>query len=381
MAQVKFFKGFILIGLIALVWACSGSDTPQTPQPGTDDGAKNRQALLTNLADQIIIPGYANFRSKFDAMAAKSAAFEAKPDAANLVAFRTAWQEAYIEWQKVEVFDVGPASKKAIRNFYNIYPTNVAGIEANIDNTSANLEISASYDKQGFPALDYLINGTGKTDAEIVTYYTGTNGPKRLAYVKRIVTHMQDLITQVQADWNGTYRTDFTTKTGTDIGSPMGELVNGFVLHYERYIRSGKVGIPSGAMMNGIVAPEKVEAFYKKDLSKILLQTAHQAAVDFFNGKSTKTGQAGPSFKTYLDALGAKESASGKTLSELINTEFATSKTKVDGLNANLYQEIQTNNQAMKDVFTELQKVVRMLKVDMTSAMSITITYTDNDGD
>ncbi len=44
-------------------------------------------------------------------------------------------------------------------------------------------------------------------------------------------------------------------------------------------------------------------------------------------------------------------------------------------------EEVQTNNQAMKDVYTEMQKAVRLLKVDMTSAMSITITYTDNDGD
>ncbi|WP_449437648.1 hypothetical protein [Pedobacter steynii] len=42
---------------------------------------------------------------------------------------------------------------------------------------------------------------------------------------------------------------------------------------------------------------------------------------------------------------------------------------------------MKTNNQKMIDVYTEMQKSVRMLKVDMTSAMSITITYTDNDGD
>jgi hypothetical protein len=35
----------------------------------------------------------------------------------------------------------------------------------------------------------------------------------------------------------------------------------------------------------------------------------------------------------------------------------------------------------MVDVYTEMQKLVRMLKVDMTSALSVTITYTDNDGD
>jgi hypothetical protein len=50
-------------------------------------------------------------------------------------------------------------------------------------------------------------------------------------------------------------------------------------------------------------------------------------------------------------------------------------------LSSDLRQQVQTNNQLMIDTYTEMQKIIRMLKVDMTSAMSITITYTDNDGD
>jgi len=372
------------IGMICLtamlVWACSGSDEP-SKEPEPADTGKDRKAMLTNWADNIIIPSYAAFKVKLDVMTVKSEAFSKKPDATTLAEFRQSWVDAYTEWQKVEIFDAGPGLQRAIRNYYNIYPTSVSGIEANIANPSVNLEITASYDKQGFPALDYLLNGVGKTDAEILSYYTSADGTKRLAYVKRITDHMQELITGVISDWNGSYREQFITKTGVDVGSPMGELTNHYVLHYERYIRSGKFGIPSGAMLDGIVSAEKVEAFYKKDISKVLAQTAHQAAVDFFNGKGVKSNTAGPSFKTYLDALGAKDKTTGKLLSETITDQFAASKAKIDALDTNFYQQVKTNDQAMKDTYNELQKAVRMLKVDMTSAMSITITYTDNDGD
>ncbi len=373
-------KTSVLVLFGMLIWACSNNDTPQEPEP--TDTSKDRKVLLTHLADNIIIPSYANFKVKFDAMNSKSQAFAAKPDATTLGEFRQAWREAYIEWQKVELFDVGPANRVAMRNFYNIYPTSVAGITQYIADPSVNLEVASSYDKQGFPALDYLLNGVGTTDAETVAFYTNaTDGAKRLAYIKRIVDHMNALITKVISDWNGSYREEFTTKTGLDIGSPMGELVNGYVLHYERFIRSGKFGIPSGAMLNGVIAPEKVEAFYKKDISTVLAQTAHQAVVDFFNGKNVKTSTEGPSFKTYLDALGAKDSATGKTLSEIINAQFGVSKSRMDALKSNLYEEVKTNNTAVVQVYTEMQKAVRMLKVDMTAAMSIVITYTDNDGD
>lgn len=380
MKKFKWTQAGLLLLVAILIYACSDSGDTKDAEPV--DQSKNRKAVLTHWADNIIVPSYANYKVKQNAMIAKGTAFAAKPDAASLTAFRQAWADAYVEWQKVELFDVGPGAKRAIRSYVNIYPTNVKGIEANIENPTASLETTVSFDRQGFPALDYLLNGVGSNDAEIVSYYaSATDGAKRLAYIKRITDHMDALLTGVIADWNGTYHEDFTTKTGTDIGSPMGELVNGYILNYERYIRSGKFGIPSGAMLNGVVAADKVEAFYKKDLSKTLALAAHQASSDFFNGKNVKTGADGPSFKSYLDALGAKDIATGKTLSETINAEFTAGKSKIDGLKPNLYQEVLTNNQAVKDTYTELQKAVRMLKVDMTSAMSITITYTDNDGD
>ena len=372
---------YFLYFLTSLLWACGGSGEVNNPPTPTDEG-KNRTVILTHLADNIIIPAYANFKVKFDIMKSKSDVFASQPSISSLVEFRTAWAEAYVEWQKVELFDFGPAEKQTLHNFYNIYPASEKGINNNIVDSNANLEVPASNAQQGFPALDYLINGVGKTDAEILVHYTtAADAAQRMAYLKRLTSRMESLLGKVITDWNGAYRETFITKTSLDIGGSTSLMVNGLILHYERYIRSGKFGIPSGAMMNGIVSAEKVEAFYKKDLSQILAKTAHQAYVDFFNGKAVKTGIEGPSLKTYLNALGAKDSSTGKSLTDLLNAQFDVNKTKIDGLKSNLFEEVKTNNQAMKNVYTEMQKATRMLKVDMTSAMSITITYTDNDGD
>ena len=192
---------------------------------------------------------------------------------------------------------------------------------------------------------------------------------------------MKTLHSTVVTTWKGSYRDTFVSKTGLDIGSSMGNVVNAYVLEYERYIRSGKVGIPAGISSSGVVQPDKVEAYYKKDISRILALTANQAAQDFFNGKSPVSGQPGPSFKSYLDALGAKDDVSGSPLSEVINGQFDIVTQELNGLDADFTAQIETNNTAMTDAYTEMQKVVRLLKLDMTSAMSVTITYTDNDGD
>ena len=373
-------KSILTFILVVVLSSCGGSDEPSP----VDDDSKDREAILIHWADNIIKPSYNNFSSKLDVMVSKADAFTASPTNSSLLEFRSAWLTAYMEWQKVELFEFGPADKYTLRNFFNIYPADVSGIAANINDPAANLEVPASYPRQGFPTLDYLINGTGSNDAAILQYYTtDADAPKRIAYVDKLVSRMSTLLSNVVTEWNGTYRDTFVASTGLDIGSSMGAVVNAYVLYYERYIRSGKIGIPAGIIgtIVGAPYPEKVEAYYKRDISKSLVKTAHQAAIDFFNGKSINGGSEGPSLKSYLDGLGANDPSSGTSLSTIINDQFSTINNKVDLLSSDFYNQIQTNNQAMVDVYTNMQTEVRYLKVDMTSAMSITITYTDNDGD
>lgn len=377
--MTKLNKITALSVVVLMLSACGGNNGD--PSPG--ENAKDRKPILTHWADNIIVPSYTAFKAKFDVMLSKGDAFAAAPDVTSLVAFRAAWVDAYAEWQKVELFEFGPADRYTLRSFFNIYPTDVNGIAANIADPSVSLDLPVSYTRQGFPALDYLINGVGSDDQTIVAYYTtSVEGPKRTAYIKRLTSRMNTLLTNVITEW-GTYRDTFISKTGLDVSSSTGLVVNAYVLYFERYIRTGKIGIPSGATVTtaGVPYPEKVEAFYKKDLSLTLVKNATLAAAGFFTGKDVVTGADGPSLASYLDALEAKDAASGTLLSTVIKNQFAEINTRLSPLSPNLYQQVQTNNQAMLDVYTAMQKMVRILKVDMTSAMSVTITYTDNDGD
>lgn len=378
--MVKFITTLFVLFVSLVVLSCGSNDN----EPSLADSSKDRKVMLTHWVDNIVIPSYDNFKELLDVMVEKSAAFTSSPDQTTLNEFRNAWVAAYLEWQKVELFEFGPADKYTLRNFFNIYPTDINGITSNMNDPAANLDLPASYARQGFPALDYLLNGLATDDAAtILAYTTDPDAAKRRAYIDLLTSRMNTLATNVISEWNGSYRDTFINKTGLDIGSSTGMVVNAYVLSYERHVRSGKIGIPSGAAIgsSGVPYPEKVEAYYKKDISRALAKNAHQAAMDFFNGVAISTDQQGPSFKSYLDALGAKDEGSGMLLSELINDQFKAISAELDALSSNLYEQIQTDNQQMVETYTAMQKLVRMLKVDMTSAMSVTITYTDNDGD
>jgi hypothetical protein len=378
MSLLRFRKAVIVFGICILSGCGSSSD----PDPAVDP--LDRSPMLTHWVDNIIIPSYDNFNGKMATMTTKADAFTSSPNETTLAEFRTSWKDAYVDWQRVELFEFGPGDRNTIRNFFNIYPADEAGIALNISDPAANLALPVSYARQGFPALDYLINGLEDTDAAILELYTtDTNASERIAYVDKLIDRMNSILTAVISDWKGSYRSTFIASTGLDIGSSTSNVVNSYTLNYERFIRSGKFGIPSGAMTTsgGVKYPEKVEAYYKRDISLTLAKAAHQASVDFFNGKGVTTGVEGPSLKSYLNALDAKDASSGTLLSQIITNQFSAAALKFDGLGENFYDQVLNDNQPMIDAYNELQKAVRMLKVDMTSAMSITITYTDNDGD
>ena len=372
---------YILVGLILIVTVFACSKSIENPTK-TNTNETDRKALLANISDNIIVPAYADFKVQLDDMLAKSAAFTATPNTANLIAFRASWRAAYINWQKVEMFDFGPGQTYAIRAHFNIYPTNASTIENNIASGNANLEVPASYAAQGFPAIDYLINGIGVNDTEIVAAYTtAADATKKINYLKRVTNQMSSVFTQVYTAWKGDFATTFKSKTAIDAGSSTSTLINGYILNFERYIRAGKIGIPAGSMTPGNKFPEKVEALYTKDLALTLAKTAQTSTYNFFLGKSYQNQTTGYSIKNYLDALNVKDASSGKLLSEIIAQQFDVIDVKLNALQNNLYGEVNNDNSKMIDTYNEMQKLVRLLKVDMTSAMSITITYTDNDGD
>jgi uncharacterized iron-regulated protein len=74
------------------------------------------------------------------------------PSEANLLTVRTSWLEAYKTYQYVAIYSFGKSEEINLKNI-NTYPTNAAGIDANISAGGYNLTLLSQFDKQGFPAL------------------------------------------------------------------------------------------------------------------------------------------------------------------------------------------------------------------------------------
>ncbi|QNP51311.1 imelysin family protein [Hymenobacter qilianensis] len=243
----------LLMALVMLSCQKDPSSGTPEPNPGT---TPDRKALLTQWADSLVKPGYQRFNDKLAALKTKTTAFTAAPTTATLLDARQAWQQAYVEWQKVEMFEFGPAETVSLRNHFNIYPTDAVGIRQNISSGTYNFDLATAIPQQGFPALDYLLNGLAADDAAIVQQYVASANHRR--YLTDVVAKMDEKFGKVYGEWNGSYRNTFINNVGTDASSSLSRVINAYSLYFERYLRAGKVGIPAGTM-TGNPAPIRLK--------------------------------------------------------------------------------------------------------------------------
>lgn len=370
-------KLFLFFAFAIVATACSSSDNGSDNSP---INGYNRAALLSNWADNIIIPAFENYQSKVNDLQAKANAFNTTPTPDHLTALRASWLEAYKAYQYVSMYYFGKAEAVFLKESANTYPTDVAGINSNITNGGYNLSLYAQFSRQGFPGLDYIINGLGDSDAEILTFYTiNANANKYKQYLTDVVARLKTNADAIVTDWNGGYRNTYVANSGTTVSSSVNRTTNNFVKNFERDIRTAKLGIPSGQFSNGMTYPDKVEAYYKGDVSKELLIVSVQAAKDFFNGKHFDSETKGEGLKSYLDYVNAIRN--GSRLSDIINNQFTAIFTTIDALGTNFSDQVNNDNAKMIATYQALQAQTVYTKLDMMQALNITVDYVDGDGD
>ncbi|TXD52124.1 MULTISPECIES: imelysin family protein [unclassified Polaribacter] len=366
------FKKISLLFLISVVMsACTSSEENDPMLTDTFD----RGLMLTNIADNIIIPAFDEFTVKLAVLKTDGEAFVAAPNQTNLETVRVSWFAAYKSWQHVEMYHIGKAEELNYNFYMNIFPLTVSDVEGNVANGGYDLDSPNNHDAQGFPALDYLLYGVADSDVAILdAYISNENAAGYKKYMTDVITQMSSLTQQVVADW-ASYRNEFVTKTSNTATSGANKLVNDFIFYYEKGLRANKFGIPAG-VFSATALPEKVEAYFKKENSKELAIEALNGVIDFFEGKSKNGNTANAiGFKQYLIALNRQD------LATKISDQFVTAKAQVNLLDSNFYNQIGSDNVQMTRAYDELQKAVVLIKVDMLQAFNISVDYVDADGD
>ena len=375
---MKTLKIFISISILSIfIISCSSSsDDEQSTIPDFD-----RSMVLKNYADNIIIPRLNNFKSSVDYLKESGDAYVDSPDITTYTELHNSWLEAYINWQYVEMFNIGKAEEIMFFSKTNTYPVNEGRIQENINNEKTDLSNPNDWSCQGFPGLDYMIHGIADSENEIINQYI--QNPLNGKYLKVVLNELNDNTDLVLNDWNS-YRNTFVNSVENTATSAFNMLTNDFVYYFEKGLRTNKIGIPSGVFSNNPLS-NKVEAYYSskngiEDVSRDLIENALNAVDLVFQGKSSNQSPVGPSFKTYLDFIKANNVSADDIGSTVVN-KIQTANQKILDLNKNFINQVENDNGKMLAAFDALQTIVVNLKTDMLSLFNVAVDYTDADGD
>ena len=374
MTRISHLGLIILLSVVSTIWIGCGDDMPNT---NTVNDQFDRSSMLEHWVDGFIIPGYSDYLEAIDSMDAKTKRFVSNPNTSKLNDLRNNYRFAYNVWQEVSMFEIGKAEELFLRNQTNSYPTDVSLISDNLISGSYNLELPSNIGVQGFPAVEYMIYSLADTDDEIIDKYINNANVKE--YLEDLTNRMSTLTREVYTDWTTGYREVFIADDGSSASSSVNRMINDYLFYYERSLRAGKIGIPAGKF-SGLPLASKVEAVYTPSptINKSLYITSLTIFKDFFDGKSKYIGN-GPSLSAYLDYI--QNLTNGADIRGAIDTAIDNAFVVSLELDNDLNKQVLDDNSKMLATFDALQMITILLKVDMLSALNVSVDYVDADGD
>ncbi|MGY5353824.1 imelysin family protein [Wenyingzhuangia sp. IMCC45467] len=360
-----------------------------------------RELILSNWVNNIIIPAYTDFKVKMDDLKSKSDAFVANPNTTTQTALQTSLFQAQKVWQHVAMFDIhSDASEVApYREYMNKYPIDRetstfpinnsneddATLENNLEQLDANtidFTSSKSTDEQGFPAIDYLINGV-----DITKFTTDIKKDNYKAYLTKVVNRMVSLTNNVVAFWNNNANS-IIANNGSSATASFDVMLNDYINYIEQGFRENKITTPSGYRAGDgdqFKNELAVESYFSADYSKLFYEESFKAIKNLYYGVSYDESTTAESINTYLTYLDAEVYVSSENKDYKINDLMATKFTDIvnasSSLNANFVTQVNTNNSALRAVFHPIQSLVVLIKTNTFQALNVKIDYVDSDGD
>ncbi|PWJ39379.1 imelysin family protein [Sediminitomix flava] len=357
---------------------CAGSLLGQTACETEKDKISDfdQAAMLENYSENLMLSNIATYNTSVSALATAVNAFVGAQNEANLLAAQEALLTAYTDWALVDGLQFGPAEEQ---NFFvnsNTFPARFDEIEASIESGSWDLSSVFAKDEKGLAALDYLLFN-GETSADILEGFENTS---RQNYLKEVAEDLSSSAMTLLDAWradSGNYAAEFAANTGNDPSSSLGFLINEFNKSYERS-KNQRLGYPMGKnSLAGIVTPKTLEGYYSKQ-SLRLLKANVTAVENLFKGQYGETNGLG--LDDYLTSY-TEAGIIDKDLSKEILAQFELIHSKLDALADPLADQLEAEDSKLEELYVAMKDMTFMIKSEMSTALGVSITYQDSDGD
>jgi len=353
-------KKNVLIAIMAcftFILACSKDEN--------DKEFFNVKNYHQSFVDDIIIPSTTDLVTNTKTLNDAIIDFTSTINETNLSTLRNAWKNTAISFSKAEIGNLGDVQNLAIYLSIYSWGANEDKIEEFIASTttiSDNDVNSLPTKARGLSAIEYLI-----FENDIPTTIASFSNQRRNDFLSVLGKNVTEKVNLLDTQWKN-YSNNFINNTSTGINGSINFIVNQMNFLLEN-VRRFKIGEPAGLENSSTIDVTLLQA----DKSRISLALIKE------NIASIKSAYYGNTegLDDYVRTI-----ATNEDVNDAINKAFFDIENNITSLsNTTLKNAIEANDSIVSQLHNNIKDLIILIKVDVASILSVTVTFTDNDGD
>ena len=334
--------------------------------PETNQERVSKQAALSSIAKNVLLPGYADLTARCAELATAADVLAATPNAASLKQTQQAWVATLLAWRRTQAFVRGPITDLNVFGRLQFWPLRPQSIDKVLRDKGP---LDAKYiDTLGATAvglfpLERLLFDPGHDEALLATF-SGPQSERRRLYVKAIAHDLETRARAAEKAWQGPngYAASFAAGGQSSINL----LINNMLEAVEVGAQARLLLIKEWNAAK-VLRPEFVEAGVSAASQQALLSLLI-GAEERFNG-GDKAG-----LDDYLRTVNAP--TAGR-----VTTQFRKTIAAVKAIGVPLDQATPATHALIAQAHEESRALEILLKTDAASALGVTLTFLSVDGD
>ena len=351
-------KKITSIFLLVLLISCSSDNTEPT-------NSFNVKQLRVDIINSVEAPAVAGFSESITQLNNSIVTFANTANEQNLKLLKEAWKQAAANYSLIEVLNIGDIKDSFIQTAFFSWNANESAIESYIASTneiSKEAFNSVATNTRGLSAIEFLIYE--KPLAETLEDFKNT---RRLEYLKTLGENLVEKVTAYTSLWHN-FKDTFVENNATGINGGVNQVVNSMYALLED-VKSFKIGEPAGIEKTTIVDATLLQA-EKSNYSLFLIEKNLEGVKKLYFGNEN-------GLDDYVSSITNNQELNNKIelQFELINTLI--SELKITSLKEAIFNE----KEKVSNLYTTVRELLILIKSDVASTLSVTITVTDNDGD
>jgi predicted lipoprotein len=332
-----------------------------------------RERMLENLGSNVLASGWVEISARCQELTNSLQQLVDAPNQQTLDAARAAWIGAAQASARMRSFQSGPIADRdwtSTFNYWKVLPDRIQGVLQSSTNTvdQAFLD-NLGCETKGLFALECLLFQPASTNQNVpplLSVLTGQNRERTRSYLLAIGREVANQATVIAHDWNSLDASGAQAKFVKGGQQSVNLLVNQLAICIE--------DVSGNHLHFVLVLPNPISRqLYRVERSRS--GSSLEGVVATLEGAQRLFQGAG--------GLGLRDAVKqvSPALEQRIADQFDTTLGCVRSLGAPLEQVVVKNRPALENAYEKTRALEVLIKVDVVSALGVTLTFSSNDGD